>query len=131
MSGWVFLVAVVALVVFCVSLGIYLHASPLLKRGIRHSAVCVNVGQIAQGSMLLLEYTPVGSPARQYTVGPYVFPPVQIGGRMDVIYDPKRPQTVTLPDRLPRGTRGAAITSAVSGAVLAACVLRIVLAVQG
>ncbi|MCX4779825.1 hypothetical protein [Streptomyces sp. NBC_01264] len=131
MSGWVFLVGVVALVVFCVALGIYAHASPLLKRGIRHSAVCVNVGQIAGGSMILLEYTPVGAPARQYTVGPFVFPPVQVGGRMDVIYDPKRPQEVTLPDRLPRSTRGLVVTAAVSGAVLAACVLRIVLALRG
>ncbi|MGW1772136.1 hypothetical protein [Streptomyces sp. NPDC002104] len=131
MTGWLFLLALVALVVFCVALGIHVHASPLLKRGVRHSAVCVDVGQVAGGSMILLEYTPVGSPARRYTVGPFVFPPVRVGGRMDVIYDPKRPQDVTLPDRLPRGTRGLLVTAAVSGTVLAACVLRIVLAVRG
>ncbi|MEU9182035.1 hypothetical protein AB0C90_35465 [Streptomyces sp. NPDC048550] len=46
----------------------------------------LNVGQVAAGSMLLLEYTPVGAPARQYTLGPFVFPPVRVGGRIDVIY---------------------------------------------
>ncbi|MEV0992684.1 hypothetical protein [Streptomyces sp. NPDC049949] len=38
-----------------ISAGVYIHSSPLLKRGVRTSAVCVNVGQVAQGSMLLLE----------------------------------------------------------------------------
>ncbi|MER5760587.1 DUF3592 domain-containing protein [Streptomyces sp. NPDC002082] len=118
------------LLAFVISLSVYVQSSPLLKRGVRTSAVCVNVGQIAAGSMLLLEYTPPGSPARQYTVGPYVFPPVQVGGRLEVIYDPKRPQHVSLPDRLPQGTRGLVITMAVSGAVLAACAVRIVMAVQ-
>ncbi|MFD6912202.1 DUF3592 domain-containing protein [Streptomyces virginiae] len=121
----------VGLVVFGISLGVCVHSSPLLKRGVRTSAVCVNVGQVAAGSMLLLEYTPPGGPARQYTVGPFVFPPVQVGGRLNVIYDPKRPQEVSLPERLPQSTRGLVIGMAVSGAVLAACTLRIVLAVRG
>ncbi|MFD7256327.1 DUF3592 domain-containing protein [Streptomyces sp. NPDC059874] len=121
----------VGLLVFGISLGLYVHSSPLLKRGVRTSAVCVNVGQVAAGSMLLLEYTPRGGPARQYTVGPFVFPPVRVGGRLDVIYDPKRPQEVTLPERLPKSTRGLVISMAVSGAVLAACAVRIVVAVRG
>ncbi|WP_329375767.1 DUF3592 domain-containing protein [Streptomyces sp. NBC_01351] len=121
----------VGLLIFGISLGIYVHSSPLLKRGVRTSAVCVNVGQVAAGSMLLLEYTPQGGPARQYTVGPFVFPPVRVGGRLDVIYDPKRPQEVSLPERLPKSTRGLVISMAVSGAVLAACAVRIVVAVQG
>lgn len=95
------------------------------------SAVCVNVGQVAAGSMLLLEYTPVGAPARQYAVGPFAFPPVRVGGRIDVIYDPKRPHEVSLPERLPKSTRGLVVAMVVSGAVLAACAVRIVLAVQG
>ncbi|MFJ3728802.1 DUF3592 domain-containing protein [Streptomyces sp. NPDC090045] len=121
----------VGLLVFGISLGIYVHSSPLLKRGVRTSAVCVNVGQVAAGSMLLLEYTPPGGPARQYTVGPFVFPPVRVGGRLDVIYDPKRPQEVSLPDRLPKSTRGVVISMAVSGTVLVACAVRIVVAVRG
>lgn len=99
----------------------------LLKRGVRTSAVCVNVGQVAQGSVLLLEYTPVGGPARQYTVGPFVFPPVAVGGRLDVIYDPKRHQEVTLPDRLPKGMRGLLITMLVSGA---GCVTAVVVTIN-
>lgn len=125
------LFVLVGLLVFGLSLGIYLHSSPLLRRGIRPSAVCVNVGQVAAGSMLLLEYTPVGAPARQHTVGPFVFPPVRVGGRMDVIYDPKRPQEVSLPERLPKSTRGLVIAMVVSGAVLAACAVWIVLTARG
>ncbi|MDD9380342.1 hypothetical protein M8Z33_27545 [Streptomyces sp. ZAF1911] len=55
---------------FVISLGVYVHSSPLLKRGVRTSAICVNVGQVAAGSMLL-EYAPPGGPAGQYTVGPF------------------------------------------------------------
>ncbi|MGW6707125.1 hypothetical protein ACWGDE_19840 [Streptomyces sp. NPDC054956] len=121
----------IGFVVFAISLGVYVHAGPLLKRGVRTSAVCVNVGQVAAGSMLLLEYTPPGGPARQYTVGPFTFPPVRVGERLDVIYDPKRPQEASLPERLPRSTRGLLIGMAVSGAVLAACAVRIVIAVRG
>ncbi|MEX0169821.1 DUF3592 domain-containing protein [Streptomyces sp. LMG1-1-1.1] len=123
--------ALAALIVFGVSLGVYVHAGPLLRRGVRTSALCVDVGQVAAGSMLLLEYTPRGGPARRHTVGPFVFPPVKVGGRLDVIYDPKRPQEVSLPDRLPRGTRGLVIAMAVSGAVLVAGVIRVVIAVRG
>lgn len=63
------MILVVGFLVFAFSTGFYLHSSPLLKRGVRTSDV--NVGQVAQGSVLLLEYTPVGGPARQYTVGPF------------------------------------------------------------
>ncbi|MER7468599.1 DUF3592 domain-containing protein [Streptomyces sp. NPDC097981] len=109
------------LLVLGISGGAYLHSSPLLRRGVRTSAACVNVGQVAQGSMLLLEYTPFGGPARQYTVGPFAFPPVEVGGTLDVIYHPKRPQEVSLPERLPKSTRGLVIAMTVSGAVVAAC----------
>ncbi|MER5932124.1 hypothetical protein [Streptomyces sp. NPDC002054] len=88
-------------------------------------------GQVAPGSKLLLEYTPPSGPARQYTVGPFVLPPVRVGGRLDVIYDPKRLQEVSLPEHLPKSTRGVVITMAVSGAVLAVCAVRIVIAVRG
>ncbi|MER6776706.1 MULTISPECIES: hypothetical protein [unclassified Streptomyces] len=111
----------IGLLVLGISAGVYIHSSPLLKRGVRTSAVCVNVGQVAQGSMLLLECTPRGGPARQYTVGPFVFPPVRVGGRMEVVYDPKRPQEVSLPERLPKSTRGLVIAMAVSGTAVAAC----------
>ncbi|WP_128643626.1 DUF3592 domain-containing protein [Streptomyces sp. SS] len=97
----------------------------------RTSARCVAVGQVAAGSMLLLEYTPPGGPARQYTVGPYVFPPVQVGGRLDVVYDPKRPQEVSLPERLPKSTRGLVVAMAVFGALLLFGVVRFVTAVLG
>lgn len=121
----------VGLLVFGISLGIYVHSSPLLKRGVRTSAVCVDVGQVVAGSMLLLGYTPPSGHARQYTVGPLVFPPVRVGCRLDVIYDPKRPQEVSLPERLPKSTRGVVISMAVSGTVLVACAVRIVVAVRG
>ncbi|MEV6734324.1 MULTISPECIES: DUF3592 domain-containing protein [unclassified Streptomyces] len=109
----------IGLLVLGISAGVYIHSSPLLKRGVRTSAVCVNIGQVAQGSMLLLEYTPRDGPARQHTVGPFVFPPVKVGGRMEVVYDPKRPQEVSLPERLPKSTRGLVIAMTVSGAVVA------------
>ncbi|WP_159393587.1 DUF3592 domain-containing protein [Streptomyces sp. TN58] len=128
--GGTIMILVVGFLVFAFSAGFYFHSSPLLKRGVWTSAVCVNVGQVAQGSVLLLEYTPVGGPARQYTVGPFVFPPVAVGGRLDVIYDPKRPQEVTLPERLPKGTRGLLITMLISGAVVAGCVTAVVVAVN-
>lgn len=130
MTGLTVLGVLVGLVVFGLSLGFYVHFSPLLKRGVRTSAICVNVGQVAAGSMLLLEYTPPGSPTRQYTVGPFVFPPVKVGGRLDVIYDPKRPQEVTLPERLPKSTRGLVIGMSASAALLTACALRIALSTQ-
>ncbi|CUM39530.1 hypothetical protein BN2537_8025 [Streptomyces venezuelae] len=57
-----------------------------LSEGVRTSAIYVNVGQVAAGSMLLPEYTSPGSPTRQYTAGPYVLPPVKVGNRLDVIY---------------------------------------------
>jgi hypothetical protein len=123
--------ALVGLLVFGIAAGVYAHARPLLKRGVRTSAVCVDIGRVAEGSVLLLEYTPQGGPARQYAVGPFVFPPVEVGGRLDVVYDPKRPQEVTLPERLPRSTRGPVTAMAVSGAVLLACAVRIVVAVRG
>ncbi len=123
--------ALVGLVGFAVSLGVFVHSSPLVKRGVRTSARCVAVGQVAAGSMLLLEYTPPGGPARQYTVGPYVFPPVQVGGRLDVVYDPKRPQEVSLPERLPKSTRGLVVAMAVFGALLLFGVVRFVTAVLG
>ncbi|MFE0650043.1 DUF3592 domain-containing protein [Streptomyces sp. NPDC059534] len=127
----VILMALIGLLGLGISLGVYAHAGPLLKRGVRTSARCVAIGQVAAGSMLLLEYTPQDGPARQYTVGPYVFPPVQVGGRLDVIYDPKRPQEVSLPERLPKGTRGLVVVMAVSGAVLVASVTWIVIVVRG
>ncbi|MCJ0871192.1 hypothetical protein [Streptomyces sp. AP-93] len=45
-----------------------------------------------------------------------------------MIYDPKRPQEVTLPERLPKGTRGLLITMLVSGAVVVGCVTAVVVA---
>ncbi|MFB7782261.1 hypothetical protein ACFC1D_06065 [Streptomyces vinaceus] len=39
---------------------------------------------------------------------------------MEVVYDPKRPQEVSLPERLPESTRGLVMTMTVSGAVVAA-----------
>ncbi|MFB7976966.1 DUF3592 domain-containing protein [Streptomyces vinaceus] len=117
------LLSVIGLLVLGISAGVYIHSGPLVKRGVRTSAVCVSVGQVAQGSMLLLEYTPRDGPARQYTVGPFVFPPVKVGGRMEVVYDPKRPQEVSLPERLPKSTRGLVMTMTVSGAVVAAGVV--------
>ncbi|MFF1341625.1 hypothetical protein ACFVYT_27520 [Streptomyces sp. NPDC058290] len=91
----------------------------------------LNVGQVAAGSMLLLEYTPVGAPARQYTLGPFVFPPGAGRGPYRCDLHPKRPHEVSLPERLPKSTRGLVVGMAVSGAVLVACAVRIVLAVQG
>ncbi|MFE6848325.1 DUF3592 domain-containing protein [Streptomyces sp. NPDC057686] len=116
----VVLSSLIGLLVLGISAGVYIHSSPLLKRGVRTSAVCVSIGQVAHGSMLLLEYTPRDGPARRYAVGPFVFPPVEVGGRMEVVYDPKRPQEVSLPERLPKSTRGLAIAMTVSGAVVAA-----------
>ncbi|MFE0514161.1 DUF3592 domain-containing protein [Streptomyces sp. NPDC058964] len=75
----------------------------LRRRGVTVRALCVNQGQDKDGAVALrLQYEVDG---KQYliTTQNYTFPPAGIGQRVDVIYDPQRPQFGLMTSELGRG----------------------------
>ncbi|MFJ9634701.1 DUF3592 domain-containing protein [Streptomyces sp. NPDC101175] len=116
-------VAVVALFVFLFSVVAYRRAQALRTRGIRTEATCVNSRNGEKGNTyLLVRFTSDTGALLETGLGPFQWPPVAVGGALDVVYDPKDTSNVVLPDAMSNGRKLLAFATG-SGVLLLLCLV--------
>ncbi|MGW3658102.1 hypothetical protein ACWD6R_21510 [Streptomyces sp. NPDC005151] len=72
----------------------------------------------SETARLLVRHTTQAGQVLHFRVGPFVYPPAQIGGRVDVIYDPRDPTNAETPEDVPSGKFWLALTALSAGAFL-------------
>ncbi|MEW2399580.1 hypothetical protein [Streptomyces sp. NPDC046862] len=104
MGGLAIPVAVVAAFVFAFCVVAYRRGRALRTRGIRVSARCVNSRKDENGKVyLLVRFPSEAGVSLQTSVGPFVWPPAQVGGVLDVVYDPEDESNTVTPDEVTSG----------------------------
>ncbi|WP_184503557.1 DUF3592 domain-containing protein [Streptomyces botrytidirepellens] len=80
--------------------GIRLHRA-LHKRGVRTTARCINIAQNEKGLYRLqLQYLRPDGTSYAFKDEPYEFPPVGLGGELEIIYDPENYAAARLVSKL-------------------------------
>lgn len=91
----------------------------LRRRGVTVRAECINHGRNSDGNVCLQLRFVIDGTAHACETMHYKFPPVPVGGRTDVVYDPKDPRQAMMKTELGRGV-GAWVTASVVAALLLA-----------
>nr|WP_324605008.1 DUF3592 domain-containing protein [Streptomyces sp. NRRL S-1022] len=125
MGGPAIPVAVIAGFVLFFAWGIYWRGRALRTRGIRTRARCVGTRNENGRTELLVQFSVEGG-SKRVAVGPFKWPPVSVGGTVEVVYDPKDLSNVLMPDEVGTG-RVALLLTIGSSLLLLFCVLAIVI----
>nr|WP_324611929.1 DUF3592 domain-containing protein [Streptomyces sp. NRRL B-3648] len=129
MGGPAIPVAVIAGFVLFFSWGIYWRGRALRTRGIRTRARCVATRTENGRTRLLVQFS-VKEGSNRIEVGSFKWPPVSVGGTVEVIYDPKDLSNVLMPDDVGNGAVALLLTIG-SSLLLLLCVLAIVITFAG
>jgi hypothetical protein len=104
MNGPAILVAILAACALFVSARIHSRGRALRTRGVRVSAICINKANGKSGTVsLLVRHTSPAGAVLHFDLGPFTYPPANIGGTLQVIYDPQDPTNSEIPDRITKG----------------------------
>ncbi|MFJ4524659.1 DUF3592 domain-containing protein [Streptomyces sp. NPDC088810] len=129
MGGPAIPVAVIAGFVLFFSWGIYWRGRALRTRGRRTRARCVATRTENGRTRLLVQFS-VEEGSNRIEVGLFKWPPVSVGGTVEVVYDPQDLSNVLMPDDVGTG-RVALLLALGSSLLLLLCVLAIVITFVG
>ncbi len=89
---------------------IYIPRQFLRRRGVRVPGVCINHSASKDGKIgILMEFHTEDGRRMSFNAGYSEFPPVQIGGTADVLYDRRNPRRAQLAQDVPANGRTAPI----------------------
>ncbi|MEV0281108.1 DUF3592 domain-containing protein [Streptomyces sp. NPDC050610] len=101
---------IVMAVLFVWVSAIYIPREFLRRRGVRVSGTCVNHSASKDGKVgILMEFNTEDGRRISFNAGYSEFPPVQIGGMADVLYDRRNPRRAQLARNVPANGRTAPI----------------------